>query len=233
MAIKYLKTSNVKNKSVLVRGSIDAPIDEASGKVSDDFRLRSFLPTVQFLRKHGNKVIICGKRGRSKGKVVESLSLKPAAERMAELLELKFVETKDKVPDYGIPHLIFYAGDIREERHQSNIKNILSKDIVFLENLEYYPEELEDNLAFGKKLAGLAEVYVDDDFTKVHHPVASNISVTKFLPSYAGLLLEQEIKSLTAILRSVKHPFVVMTGGIKLSEKIGALENLGEKADKI
>ncbi len=219
MAIKYLKFSNIKNKAVLVRGSVDAPVDEKTGEVSDDFRLRSFLPTVQFLLQNGNKVIICGKRGRAKGKMVEGLSLKPAAECLADLMGLKFIVTDHKVPDYQIPHLIFYMGSLLEEKHRQQIKDIPAKDIIFLENLEFYPEELEDDKLFGKNLASLADVYVDDDFTKVHHPVASNMSVAEHLPSYAGLLLEKEIKSLDAILKHVKHPFVLMTGGIKLTEK--------------
>ncbi len=233
MGIKYLRTSKIQNKTVLVRGSVDAPVDEKTGKISDDFRLQSLLPTIKHLSANGNKVIICGKRGRAKGKVVESLSLKPAAKHLANLLGLKFVETDFKIPDYGIPHLIFYSGDFREEKHQEQLSTSADKDIFFLENLEFYPEELENNAMFGKKLAGFADVYVDDDFSKCHHPVSSNVAVTKYLPCYAGLLLEQEIKALDAILKSVKHPFIVMTGGIKLSEKVGALENLGKKADKI
>jgi phosphoglycerate kinase len=232
MAIKYLRTSDIKNKTVLVRGSVDAPVGD-DGKVSDDFRLRSFLPTVKHLLAGDNKVIICGKRGRAKGSVVKELSLKSAAECLADLLGYKFVETDFKVPDYQIPHLIFYTGDFREEKHQAQLSMAPDKDVIFLENLEFFAEELEDDPVFAKKLAAFADVYVDDDFSKVHHPVASNVGVAKCLPSYAGLLLEQEIKSLSAILKNVKHPFVVMTGGIKLSEKVGALENLGEKADKI
>jgi len=215
-----------------VRGSVDAPVGE-DGKVSDDFRLRSFLPTVKFLLENGNKVIVCGKRGRAKGKVVPELSLKPAAKRLAELLGYKFVETDFKVPDYEIPHMVFYTGDFREEKHQAQLSMAPDKDVIFLENLEFFAEELEDDPVFAKKLSGFADVYVDDDFSKVHHPVASNVGVAKRLPSYAGLLLEQEIKSLDAILKNVKHPFVVMTGGIKLSEKVGALENLGNTADTI
>lgn len=232
MAIKYLRTSKFQNKTVLVRGSVDAPVGE-DGKVSDDFRLRSFLPTVKHLLENGNKVIVCGKRGRAKGKVVPELSLKPAAGRLAELLEYKFVETDFKVPDYEIPHLVFYTGDFREDKHQAQLSMAPDKDVIFLENLEFFADELSDDPVFAKKLAGFADVYVDDDFSKVHHPVASNVGVARHLPSYAGLLLEQEIKSLDSILKGVKHPFVVMTGGIKLSEKVGALENLGEKADKI
>jgi phosphoglycerate kinase len=233
MTIKYLKSSSIKNKTVLVRGSVDAPVDEKTGKISDDFRLRSFLPTVQHLLDNGNKVIICGKRGRAKGKVVKDLSLKPAAEKLANLLGFKFLETDYKIPEYGIPHLVFYTGNIQENKHQEKIQSAPGNIVIFLENLEFYPEELNDDSSFGKKLASLADVYIDDDFSKVHHPVASNVAVTKSIPSYAGLLLEQEIKSLDAVLKGVKHPFLVMTGGIKLSEKVGALQNLGEKADRI
>src|SRR3989344_1510553 len=160
MAIKFLRTSKIENKTVLVRGSVDASVDLAKGQVSDDFRLRSFLPTVEFLRAAGNKVIICGKMKRAKGKVVPEFSLKPAAEKMADLMGLKFIITDGQVPDYGINHFIFYNGDIREEKNIEQIKKISPKDIVFLENLEYYPEELADDREFSKKLASLAEVYV-------------------------------------------------------------------------
>ncbi len=233
MTIKYLKSSSVKNKTVLVRSSVDAPVNDKTNKVSDDFRLRSAMPTIKLLLSQGNKVIICGKRGRAKGKAVKELSLKPAAEVLANLLGLKFIETDFKIPEYGIPHLVFYTGDFCEDKHQKNLKVTAAHNVIFLENLEFHAGELEDDVSFGKKLAALADVYVDDDFSKCHHPVASNVSVAKHLPSYAGLLLEGEIKSLDAILKSVKHPFVVMTGGIKLSEKVGALENLGKKADVI
>ena len=170
---------------------------------------------------------------RAKGKPVPEFSLRPAAECMADLLGFKFIATNYALPDYEIPHLIFYSGDIREEKHLEQIKNIPKKDVVFLENLEYYPEELSDDSEFANKLASLADIYVDDDFTKTHHPVASNVGVTKLLSSYAGLLLEQEIKSLDAVLKHAKKPLVLMTGGIKLTEKVGALENLGKKADII
>ncbi len=232
MAVKFLSKSGLKGKTVLVRGSVDVPVNEA-GQVSDDFRLRSLLPTVKFLVEAGNKVIVCGKRKRAKGKVVPEYSLKPAAERLAELLNYKFIATDQKLPDYQIPHVIFYSGDIRDSQHQEQVKAIPAKDVVVLENLEFYPEELSNDPAFAAALAGLADVYADDDFSKCHHPVASNVGVAKHLPSFAGLLLEQEIKSLEAVLKQAKKPFVVMTGGIKLTEKVGTLENLGKKADVI
>ncbi len=233
MSLKCLRTSKIQNKTVLVRGSVDAPVDGRTGEIVDDFRLQSFLPTIKLLLANKNKVIICGKRGRPKGKKTASLSLKPAAKLLADLLGYKFVETGHRMPDYKIPHVVFYTGDFREDKHQENLGLAPDQNVVVLENLEFYEGELENDPVFAKKLSEFADVYVDDDFSKVHHPVASNVGVTKYLPSYAGLLLEQEIKSLDMILKSVKHPFVVMTGGIKLSEKVGTLKNLGEKADRI
>jgi 3-phosphoglycerate kinase len=233
MSIKYLRTSSIKNKTVLVRGSVDAPVDEKTGKVEDDFRLRSFLPTLQFILKGNNKAVICGKRGRAKGKKSKEFTLQPVAECLADLLGVKFVATEYAVPDYNIPHLIFYTGDFRQEKHKKRIESISSGNIVFLENLEFFKEELENDPMFGKKLSELADVYVNDDFSKCHHPVASNVAVASYIPTYAGLLLEKEIISLESVLKHTKSPFVVMTGGIKLSEKVGALENLGKKADKI
>lgn len=231
MAIKYLKTSSIKNKTVLLRPDLNCPID--NGKVSEDFRIVESLATINFLRKNGNRVIICGHLGRPKGVRSKEFSFRPVAKQLAEKLHLKFVETENKIPDYEIPHLIFYTGDIREEKHRAQIANIKQKDVVLLENIRFYKEEEESSALFAKQLASLADVYVNDAFGVNHHSSASVSGVSKYLPNYSGLLLEKEIKSLDMVLKSVKHPFLVMTGGIKLSEKVGALENLGEKADRI
>ncbi|MCL5775267.1 MAG: phosphoglycerate kinase [Patescibacteria group bacterium] len=231
--MKYLRTAKIKNKTVLVRGSVDAPVDQATGLVADDFRLRSFLPTLELLLSGGNKVIVCGKRGRPGGKVKQSLSLKPVAERLAELLDRKFVVSADKLPESPEPCLVFYTGNFQEDKHKKQLSKIAAQHLVVLENLEFFAKELENDLMFGKKLAGLAEAYVNDDFSKCHHLVASIGSVIKYLPGYAGLLLEKEIKSLDAVLKSSKKPFVLMMGGIKISDKVKTIENLGSKADKI
>lgn len=233
MAIKFLSKSDIKNKTVLLRGSIDVSVNEITGKVEDDFRIRSFLPTVKLLLSNGNKVIICGKRGRPKGKIVPELSLKPVAEKLAQVLNYKFIETDFKIPEYHVPHLIFYTGDFIEEKHRKQLAKIHPKDVIFLENLEFSQKELQDDPMYAKNLSALAEAYVNDDFSKCHHLVASLGGVTKYLPSFAGLLLEQEIKSLDAVLKQAKQPMAVMTGGMKLTEKVGALENLGKIADKI
>jgi len=231
MAIKYLKTSPIKNQTVLLRTDLNCPLNGA--KLKDDYKVLESLPTIEHLVKNGNKVVITSHLGRPKGKWEEQFTFRPVAERMAHLLKLKFIETDHNIPDYQIPHLIFYTGDIREEKHRKQIQSIPGKDLVFLENIRFYKEEEEDDAMFAKHLASLGQVYVNDAFASDHHASVSVSGITKYLPGYCGLLLEKEIKSLDALLKHSKSPFVVMTGGIKLSEKVGALENLGEKADRI
>ena len=231
--MKYLRTAKFKNKTVLVRGSLDAPVDSVTGLVADDFRLRSFLPTVELLRSQNNRVVIVGKRGRAGGKKSKNFSLKPAAMRLAELLGYRFYESDFQLPKDIQPNLIFYTGNFQEDKHQKQLAKVSDKDVVVLENLEFFAKELANDAMFGKKLAALAEVYVNDDFSKCHHLVASIGSVTRYLPAYVGLLLEKEIKSMETVLRQNKKPFILMMGGIKISDKIQTLENLGKKADKI
>jgi len=231
MSIKYLRTSKIQNKTVLLRVDVNVPID--NGKVSDPFRIEQILPTIKHLQKDGNTVIVCGHLGRPKGKKDPQFSLKPVAELLADMLGYKYLETDHALPDYEINHLIFYKGNIAEEKHQAQLSMAPSKDVILLENLRFYEGEEENSPVFAKKLASFADVYVNDAFGVDHRAAASTVGITKYLDSYCGLLLEQEIKSLDNVLKHVKHPFVVMTGGIKLSEKVGALENLGKKADKI
>lgn len=231
MAIKYLSKFAITNKTVILRVDFNCPIK--NGKVSDDFRIRASLPTLRRLREAGNKVLICGHLGRPRGQWKEELSFRPVARHLADILGLKFIETDDKLPDYGINHLIFYAGDLRRADHRKQVESIPDKDIVFLENLRFYPEEEANDEQFAQNLASLADVFVLDAFGVAHHAAVSVTGLVKYLPAFAGLLLETEIKSLDAILKHARKPFVVMSGGIKLSEKVGVLENLGKKADVI
>lgn len=228
--LKYLKNSSIKNKTVLLRVDVNVPI--LQGEVADAFRIEQIVPTVELLLTNKNKVVICGHLGRPKGKEKE-FSLKPAAEKLAEFLRLKFVETDHKVPDYHAPHFIFYTGDVRQEKHQKQIVSLPQKDVVMLENLRFYEGEEENDAMFSKKLAGLAEVYVNDAFGVDHRESASTVGVTRYLPCYAGLLLEKEIKSLEAVVKAPKKPFVLMMGGIKLSDKVETLTHLGKKADHL
>lgn len=230
--MKSLKITEVKNKTVLVRGSLDVPTNEGNTEVADDFRLHNLLPTVNFLNNAGCRMVICGKKGRPKGVWDERYSLRTVAKKLAELLGVEYIEHKAGETELS-GNLVFFSGDIRQEKNIKLVKLLTKQNLVVLENLEFYEEELKSDIVFAKKLAGLAEMYVDDDFSKCHHQVASNTEIVKYLPGFPGLLLAKEIKFLSSVLKSAKRPFVVITGGLKLKEKIGTLEYLGERADKI
>lgn len=231
MAIKYLKPTTLKHKSVLLRVDVNVPVEE--GKIDDDFRIQRIVPTVKMLLRGGNKVIIGGHLGRPEGEWNAKYSLKPVAERLSSLLGFKFIETDYKFPDYQIPHLVFYEGKIVEERHQKQLAKAHPKDVVVLENLRFYKGEEKNDPVFARHLSRLAEVYVNEAFGVDHRAAASTVGITKYLTSYCGPLLEREIKSLDAVLRSPKKPFTVMMGGIKISDKVQTIENLSGRADRI
>lgn len=231
MAIKFLRTSTIKNKTVILRPDLNCPVE--NGKVSDDFRIRESLPTILHLLKNENKLVICGHLGRPKGVWKEEFSFRPVVEHLAEILKLEFFETDFNLPEAKSKKLIFFTGDLRKEKNLGQIKKISNKDVVFLENMRFYPEEEKNDKIFAKNLSSQADVFVLDGFGVVHHPAVSVTGIAEYLPSYCGLLLEKEIKSLDAVLKHSKKPFVVLAGGVKLTEKVGALENLGKKADVI
>jgi len=231
MAIKYLKSAALAGKAVLVRVDVNEPLE--GGRLADDFRLRAILPTVNFLRQQNCRIILCGHLGRPEGKWDKHLSLRPIAERLSELLELKFAETEDELPSYPADHLIFYSGDIEQPRAGLRLDELQPRSVLLLENLRFYKGEEADNAVFAKRLAGLADLYVNDAFAVSHRAEASVVAVTKYLPSYGGLLLEKEIQNLGYVLNKPKSPFIVMMGGIKISDKEKTLHNLAERADKI
>ncbi len=231
MAIKYLKSANIKNKTVLVRVDVNEPLD--GHKLGDDFRLRAIVPTVKFLRAQNCTVILCGHLGRPEGKWDKHLSLRCVAERLSELLELKFVETDNKLPRYPTDHLIFYTGDLESRRNHLQAEDLQPRNIILLENLRFYKGEETNSAFFAKQLADLAEVYVNDAFAVSHRKEASVVAITKYLPSYGGLLLQQEVNNLDYVLKKPKDPFILMMGGIKIADKEKTLKNLGERADKI
>ncbi len=232
MTYNYLKSGDVTNKTVLLRVDLNEELDER-GQLMDDFRLVAIVPTVQFLRKHGAKVIILSHVGRPEGKWIQDLSMRPMAKRLAELLEIKFVESEGKSPEYPVEHLVFLTGDITKNKIQEAVKDAPVKDIILLENLRFYPGEDDNTTAFAKTLAGLGEVYVNDAFAVTHRKTASIVGVTKYLLSFVGPSLEKEIKNLDYVADKSKKPFVLMMGGIKISDKAKTLEKLGKRADHI
>ncbi len=232
MAYNFVRASDIKNKTVLFRVDMNEEIDD-HGRIADDFRIQAILPTIEFLREHNAKIVIISHAGRPEGKRDEKFTLKPMAERLADLLNYKFVVAEKSAPEYPVPHVVFVTEDLTEKSTLALVEKIADKDIVVLENLRYYEGEEDNDEKFAKHLAAYGEVYINDAFAVCHRKAASIVAITKLLPSFVGPLIEKEIKNLDYVLTKAKHPFVVMMGGIKITDKAKTLENLGRKADKL
>lgn len=226
----------LQGKTVLLRADFDVP--RKNGTLEDDYRIRMSLPTIKFLQEHGAKIIILSKTGRPKAGAdafngTNPDSLLPATERLGELLSKKVVNCRSRLPDYGIDHIIFFGGDIRKAESVELIKSVPAKDILVLENMRFYEEEKKCDPDFAKKITSLGDIYVDDAFAMVHRSEVTISELPKYMPAFAGLNLEKEIAAMHRILDIKENPFLVLMGGVKISDKIGAIKNLGKDADKI
>ncbi len=202
-----------RGKRVLVRVDFNVPIED--GKVKDDSRIRAALPTILHLLDHGASVVLMSHLGRPKGKVVESFRLRPVAQRMSALL--------------GRPVPI--TGDPLGVGTRDAVARLKPGQVLMLENLRFHPEEEANEEEYAKTLASYGEMFVNDAFGTAHRAHASTVGITQYLPAYAGLLMEREIKVLSGLLESVEHPFAAIIGGAKVSGKIGVLSNLMTKVD--
>lgn len=206
-----LKDLDYHNKRVLVRLDIDVPLKD--GEIVDDTRLRKSLPTLTYLLDRDARIIIMGHIGRPKGEVVK--------EKMADKVALQIKRLLDD--RYNVKKLHDCIG-INQE-----IETMGPKDIVVLENLRFHPEEEANDPGFAEKLASLADIYVNDAFAS-YRPHASVVGVPRYLPSAMGLQLEKEL-SMASVIDEPDHPFVVLMGGLKISNKITVIDNLLKKAD--
>ncbi len=232
---------NLKGKTALVRADLDAPL--ANGVICDDYRIRMSAQSIDFLRKAGAKIIIASKSGRpelvsqtdwqANADANAKYTLLPAAERLGEILNLKVSDCKERLPDYGISQIVFLRADIRDQKIRDMVKAAPASEIIVLENIRFYSEEKNCDGNFAKALAGLADFYVDEAFAMVHRKEATISEIPRILTAYAGLNLEKEVSAMRRVLEIRENPFLVISGGIKISEKIGALKNLGKRADKI
>jgi phosphoglycerate kinase len=200
-------------KKVLVRVDFNVPTED--GKVKDDSRMRASLPTIRYLLARGATLILMSHLGRPNGKVVESARLRPVAERLSGLL--------------GRPVPI--TGDALGLGTRDAVARLKAGQVLMLENLRFHAEEEKNDLEFARQLASYGEVYVNDAFGTAHRAHASTVGVTEYLPAYAGLLMEAEIKALSALLESPGRPFAAVIGGAKVSGKLAVLENLMGKVD--
>ena len=218
--MKTLKDlGDLKGKRVLMRADFNVPLDGTT--ITDDGRIKAALPTITALREEGAKVILMAHLGRPKGKVVPELSLAPVAKRLGELLGVE-------VP---------LANDTYGEDAQAKVAAMNDGDVVLLENVRFNPEETSKDPAvrapYAKKIAALGEVFVSDGFGVVHRAQGSDYDVAADLPAAAGKLVEKEVKALSKATENPERPFTVVLGGSKVSDKLGVIENLLDKANRL
>jgi phosphoglycerate kinase len=214
---KTIEKVDLKSKRVFIRADFNVPLDE-NGNITDDGRIRSTLPTINYALDAGAKVILASHLGRPKGKPSPKYSLAPVALRLNRLLNKEVKFAKDCIgPD--VEHLV--AG-------------MRPGDVLLLENLRFHPEEEKNDEGFSKALAAFADVYVNDAFGTAHRAHASTYGITKHVkPAVAGFLMKKEIEYLQKTVANPVRPFVAILGGAKVSGKIGVIENLQNKVDKI
>ncbi|MGL5871558.1 MAG: phosphoglycerate kinase [Xenococcaceae cyanobacterium] len=216
-ALASLSEADVAGKRVLVRVDFNVPLDE-SGSITDDTRIRAALPTIKDLTGKGAKVILASHFGRPKGKVNESMRLTPAAKRLSELLGQEVIMCDDCIGDSVA----------------AAIAKMSNSQVAMLENVRFYAEEEANEPEFAKKLAANADLYVNDAFGTAHRAHASTEGVTHYLsPCVAGYLIEKELNYLQNAIENPQRPLVAIIGGSKVSSKIGVIETLLDKCDKL
>lgn len=215
--MRYLNDLELRNKRLLIRVDMNVPLDK-NQNITDDNRIRSVLPTINYALDENAKVILCSHVGRPKGQVVPELSLAPVARRLSRLLQ-KEVQL---APDCVGPEV------------KKMIAAMKPGDILLLENLRFHPEETKNSDGFGKELAALADIYVNDAFAVAHRAHASVVAVAKYAPQVAaGFLMKDELKFFHQSMERPARPLVAVIGGSKVSGKLEALENLLDHVDKM
>ncbi|KAF2309327.1 hypothetical protein GH714_001634 [Hevea brasiliensis] len=213
-SVSSLNDADLKGKRVFVRVDLNVPLDD-NFNITDDTRIRAAVPTIKYLMDHGSKVILCTHLGRPKG-VTPKYSLKPLVPRLSELLGVQ----------------VKMANDCIGEEVEKLVAELSDGGVLLLENVRFHKEEEKNDPEFSKKLAALADVYVNDAFGSAHRAHASTEGVAKYLkPSVAGFLMQKELDYLVGAVANPKKPFAAIVGGLKVSTKIGVIESLLGKVD--
>ncbi|MBA5874221.1 MAG: phosphoglycerate kinase [Nitrospira sp. CR1.2] len=214
---RIIEDLQLRGKRVIIRADYNVPLDD-SLQITDDTRIRSTLPTINRAVDEGAKVILCSHLGRPKGKFDPKFSLAPVAKRLQRLLGKE----------------VTFAPDCIGAAVEGLVAKMQPGDVMLLENLRFHPEEEKNDEVFSKALASLADVYINDAFGAAHRAHASTVGITQYIPeAAAGYLLKKEIEYLEGAVENPVRPFVAILGGAKVSGKIGVIENLGKKVDKV
>lgn len=220
LTLQDLPAASLRGKRVLVRVDYNVPL--ADGRVTDDTRIRATIPTISYLKEQGSRIILASHLGRPKGKWNQEFTLRPAAERLAELIDAP----------------VHFVDDIIDDKARAAVDNLAPGEILVLENVRFLPEEETNGTALAEALASLADIYVNDAFGTAHRAHASTAGVAEVMrregrPAVAGLLLERELHFLGSALEAAERPFVAIIGGAKISGKIDVIENLLPRVDHL
>jgi len=211
-----IKDLNIKGKRLFIRVDFNVPLDE-NLNITDDRRIRSALPTINYAIDEGSKIILASHLGRPKGKPDKRYSLASVARRLQRLIKKE----------------VTFLPDCIGPKVEEAVAKMADGDIILLENLRFHPEEAANDEAFGKSLSKLADYYINDAFGAAHRSHASITGIAKFLPAAAGFLLQKEIEYLQGVINNPVRPFVAILGGAKVSGKIDVIKNLENKVDKV
>jgi len=213
---KSVDDINVKGQRVLVRCDFNVPMDE-NQNITDNTRIKAALPTIKYLLEQKCKIILASHLGRPKGEVKPEYSLKPVAKELSKLLGKE----------------VIMANDVIGEDATTKAENLKEGEILLLENVRFHKEETDNDPEFAKKLASMAEIFVNDAFGTAHRAHASTTGIADYIPGVSGFLIEKELKFLGNAVNNPERPFVAILGGAKVSDKIGVIDSLLDKVDTL
>ena len=213
---KTVKDIDLKGKKVFVRCDFNVPMDE-NQNITDNTRIKAALPTIKYLLEQNCKIILASHLGRPKGEVKPEYSLKPVAKELSKLLGKE----------------VIMANDVIGEDATTKAENLKEGEILLLENVRFHKEETDNDPEFAKKLASMAEIFVNDAFGTAHRAHSSTTGIADYIPGVSGFLIEKELKFLGNAVNNPERPFVAILGGAKVSDKIGVIDSLLDKVDTL
>ncbi|WP_341274573.1 phosphoglycerate kinase [Senegalia massiliensis] len=215
---KTIEDLDIRGKRVLVRCDFNVPMDE-NRNITDDRRIKSALPTIEYILENDGKVVLMSHLGRPKGEPKKEFSLEPVAKRLADLLGREVIFAEDD--------------EVVGESAKKAVSEMEIGDVVLLQNTRFRKEEKKNEEEFAKSLASLGDIFVNDAFGTAHRAHASNVGVSKHLPSAIGYLVKRELDVMAGAISNPERPFLAILGGAKVTDKIGVIENLLDKVDSL